>query len=126
MVVAGLFVAGSLQLGWQARRASVTYAADPRNPYVYAQTVPDAVRVTFPANFKLESVPPDDSVKFQNYALYTTSSTVTPNSVTYRRNFTIGEIIFMPPEYQELRTFYSKMDTKDQESVVLTAAATAK
>src|SRR4029079_11945623 len=25
----------SLQLGWQAWRASVTYAADPRNPYVY-------------------------------------------------------------------------------------------
>ena len=35
----------SLQLGWQAWRASVTYAADPRNPYVYAQTVPDAVRM---------------------------------------------------------------------------------
>jgi uncharacterized protein (TIGR03663 family) len=35
----------SLHLGWQAWRASVTYAADPRNPYVYAQTVPDAVRM---------------------------------------------------------------------------------
>ena len=32
-------------LGWQAWRASVTYASDPRNPYVYAQTVPDAVRM---------------------------------------------------------------------------------
>jgi len=35
----------SLQLGRQAWRAAVTYAADPRNPYVYAQTVPDAVRM---------------------------------------------------------------------------------
>jgi hypothetical protein len=35
----------SVQLGWQAWRGSVTYAADPRNPYVYAQTVPDAVRM---------------------------------------------------------------------------------
>ena len=33
------------QLGWQAWRAAATYAADPRNPYVYAQTVPDAVRM---------------------------------------------------------------------------------
>jgi uncharacterized protein (TIGR03663 family) len=32
-------------LGWQAWRASVVYAADPRNPYVYAQTVPDGVRL---------------------------------------------------------------------------------
>ncbi len=35
----------SFNLGWQAWRAAVTYAADPRNPYVYAQTVPDAVRM---------------------------------------------------------------------------------
>ena len=40
------FIAASGHLGWQAWRASVTYAADPRNPYVYAQTVPDAVRMT--------------------------------------------------------------------------------
>ena len=35
----------SAHLGWQAWRASVVYASDPRNPYVYAQTVPDAVRM---------------------------------------------------------------------------------
>jgi uncharacterized protein (TIGR03663 family) len=43
-VVAALTIA-ALQLGQQAWRAAVTYAADPRNPYVYAQTVPDAVRL---------------------------------------------------------------------------------
>ena len=43
-IIAG-FVVGSAHLGWQAWRAAVTYAADPRNPYVYAQTVPDAVRM---------------------------------------------------------------------------------
>jgi 4-amino-4-deoxy-L-arabinose transferase-like glycosyltransferase len=44
LLVAGFAVA-ALHLGGQAWRASVTYAADPRNPYVYAQTVPDAVRM---------------------------------------------------------------------------------
>jgi uncharacterized protein (TIGR03663 family) len=34
-----------VQLGWQAWRASILYASDPRNPYVYVQTVPDAVRM---------------------------------------------------------------------------------
>jgi uncharacterized protein (TIGR03663 family) len=43
-LTAGLVI-GCVQLGWQAWRASITYAADPRNPYVYAQTVPDAVRM---------------------------------------------------------------------------------
>ena len=41
----GGFVIASGQLGWQAWRASVIYASDPRNPYVYAHTVPDAVRM---------------------------------------------------------------------------------
>jgi uncharacterized protein (TIGR03663 family) len=43
--VVAAFVVASGHLGWQAWRASVTYASDPRNPYVYAQTVPDAVRM---------------------------------------------------------------------------------
>jgi hypothetical protein len=43
-LVAALIIASG-QLGWQAWRASVTYASDPRNPYVYAHTVPDAVRM---------------------------------------------------------------------------------
>jgi len=45
VLVAGALAAGSVHLGWQAWRAAITYAADPRNPYVYAQTVPDAVRM---------------------------------------------------------------------------------
>jgi uncharacterized protein (TIGR03663 family) len=36
--VAGVMV---LHLGWQAHQASVTYADDPRNPYVYAQAGQD-------------------------------------------------------------------------------------
>jgi uncharacterized protein (TIGR03663 family) len=44
-VLAAALALTSFQLGWQAWRAAVTYAADPRNPYVYAQTVPDAVRM---------------------------------------------------------------------------------
>ena len=43
--LAAALVIASAHLGWQAWRASVTYASDPRNPYVYAQTVPDAVRM---------------------------------------------------------------------------------
>ena len=45
VALTGCLVIASAQLGWQAWRASITYASDPRNPYVYAQTVPDAVRM---------------------------------------------------------------------------------
>jgi uncharacterized protein (TIGR03663 family) len=43
-LVAVLAIASG-HLGWQAWRASVTYSSDQRNPYVYAHTVPDAVRM---------------------------------------------------------------------------------
>jgi len=43
--LAAALVIASGHLGWQAWRASVIYASDPRNPYVYAHTVPDAVRM---------------------------------------------------------------------------------
>jgi len=50
------------------------------------------------------------------------STESTATSFTVRRNYTIAEVIFMPKDYAELRTFYGKIETKDQESVVLMAA----
>jgi len=40
-----LVAAGFLHLGAQAWRASFVYPADPRNPYVYAQTSPDFLKL---------------------------------------------------------------------------------
>ena len=44
-VLVAVLTIASVHLGWQAWRASVIYSSDPRNPYVYAHTVPDAVRM---------------------------------------------------------------------------------
>jgi uncharacterized protein (TIGR03663 family) len=43
--LAAVLALACLHLSRQAGRAAVPYGADPRNPYVYAQTVPDAVRM---------------------------------------------------------------------------------
>jgi uncharacterized protein (TIGR03663 family) len=40
-----VLLAAAVHLGWQAWRASYVFAADRRNPYVYAQTVPDLLRL---------------------------------------------------------------------------------
>jgi uncharacterized protein (TIGR03663 family) len=45
ILMGAVLAVGSVHLGWQAWRAAVVYAADTRNPYVYSQTVPDAVRM---------------------------------------------------------------------------------
>lgn len=41
-----LFLVGAAHLGWQAWRADGALAADPRNPYVFAHTSPDLLRLT--------------------------------------------------------------------------------
>ncbi|MSU37278.1 MAG: TIGR03663 family protein [Pedosphaera sp.] len=45
ILVATVLAAMTLQLSWQAWRASVVYSADRRNPYVYAQTAPDLLKL---------------------------------------------------------------------------------
>jgi hypothetical protein len=91
--------------------------------FSYPYVAQDAMRVNFPASFHVESLPAAEKNQFQNFAVYAMSSESTPTSVTVRRDYSLGEILFMPKEYTELRTFYSKMETKNQESIVLTTAA---
>jgi hypothetical protein len=88
----------------------------------YTHMVQDAVRVNLPASIKIESVPPSDKQQLRNNALYNLTTSSTPNSVTVRRDFSLGEFLFPTDFYAELRSFYNKMETKDQESVVLTAS----
>jgi hypothetical protein len=95
--------------------------------FEYARMIQDAVRIKFPATFKLESLPAADKNTFKQAVGYSVTSESTPNSFTVRRNYTLGVLVFPADTYPDLRTFYSKMETKDQESVVLTTApATAK
>lgn len=82
----------------------------------------DAVRVNFPASLTVESMPPTDTLPLQKLAVYTISTSSTPTSVTVRRDYSLGTIMFLPKEYSDLRSFYTKMETDDQGSVVLIAA----
>ncbi len=86
----------------------------------------DAVRVSFPSSLTVESLPANDQVQFQKFAVYTMKTTSAPASVTVYRNYSLGEILYFAKEYPELRNFYSKMETKDQESIVLTSVPSDK
>jgi hypothetical protein len=90
--------------------------------FSYPHMMQDAVRVKFPASLNVESLPSSEKIPFQNFAVYEMSTSSTPTSVTVQRNYSLGEIIYLAKEYPDLRSFYSKMETKDQESVVLTTA----
>ena len=86
-------------------------------PYTHMQQ--DAIRVNFPKDFTVESLPTGGKLQLQTFAVYNLSAENAPTSFTIRRNYTLGEVIFMPKEYPELRTFYSGMETRDQQNVIL-------
>ena len=90
-------------------------------PYMHQ----DAVRVHFPASLTVESMPASTLARFQNMAAYSMSTESTPTSVTTRRDYSLGTILFLTKEYPELRSFYSKMDAADQGSIVLNASPVA-
>ncbi len=85
----------------------------------YPYLVKDAVRINFPASLSVESLPAADNVKFERFAAYDLKTESTATSVTFRREFALGEILYLPSDYPGLRNFYGKFENKDQESVVL-------
>ena len=91
--------------------------------YEYQFTMQDAVRVNFPASFTVESLPASEKIPFQKSAQYVFSSDSTPTSITVHRDFVLGTIGYPASDYPELRAFYGKFETKDQEAAVLKIVA---
>jgi hypothetical protein len=91
----------------------------------YPHVVQDAVRINFPASLAVESLPATERLPFDKFAVYSLTTESTPTSITVRREFDLGNILYRLEEYPSLRTFYNKFETKDQESTVLKAAASA-
>jgi hypothetical protein len=88
----------------------------------YPHVVQDTVHVNFPASFAVETLPAGEQLPLQNFAVYMLKAENATTSYTVRREFDIGKIFFNPEDYPDLRAFYNKFETKDQEPVVLKAA----
>ncbi len=93
--------------------------------FEYPYVVKDAVRVNFPATFSVESLSGGDSMVYEKSVQYVLKTESAPTNVTFRREFDLASIIYTPEEYKDLRSFYAKFETKDQENVVLKVASDA-
>lgn len=89
----------------------------------YNQYSQDAVRFKLPANYVIESAPTPVQDVYQKKIAYTLKSKSAANSITVWRDIARGDILFETREYPAFRDFYKKMDTNDQASIVLKAAA---
>ncbi len=85
--------------------------------------VQDAVRINFPNTFTVEAVPDAAKLSIPDTASYSRSTTAATTNVTTRRDFAFGAVLVPLKNYDGLRTFYSQMESKDGESVVLKMAA---
>ena len=91
----------------------------------YSHTVQDALRITFPANFSVESAPVNEQFPLEKCAVYVLKTETTPTSITVRREFDLANTFYKLDEYPNLRAFYNKIETKDQEPIVLKVVSAA-
>jgi len=92
------------------------------------QWIRDALRINLPSNFSVEAAPTAAKYNFKKLAGYGLSVESAPTSFTTRREYIFADVFVLPDEYSQLRTFYSQLETNDQQSIILkstTAGPTA-
>jgi len=85
----------------------------------------DEVHITLPPSLEPESLPANDSVKL-GYALYaTTQKQESSNSIMARRDMVMGGMAFPTNMYKEIKDFYDKVKTGDDQQMILKGSAHA-
>jgi hypothetical protein len=90
--------------------------------FEYPQLRQDAVRIFLPKDLEVEAAPSSSSVPIKDMGLYKVDVAQAPGNITIRRTYAFNSILVPKAEYADLRSFYSKMESSDQQSVVLKQA----
>ena len=85
----------------------------------YGTQVQDAVRIKFPSNLAVESLPTPAKNTFQGFVGFNLSVTPGKDSVTLRRDYALSEFLYKATEYNDLRAFFQTLEAADQQSIVL-------
>jgi hypothetical protein len=113
-----IFEAAAKPMFTQAKRETPVYLR-------YAYENVDQVSVTYPPSMTVESSPRQDQISLEQLAIMQMNSQNKGNTLTVMRTFGIATVIFKMDEYDKLRSFYSKVNSKDQEQAVFTTSAHA-
>jgi hypothetical protein len=94
--------------------------------FEYAHAVQDVTRISFTDSLGVETSPVDIQLPLNDankntIGMYTLKTETTPTSVTVHREVDLAKTYFKLEEYPDLRTFFNKYETKDQEPVILKA-----
>jgi len=91
----------------------------------YAAVYKDGVLMHLPAGPTIESAPPTTAVPWSGYAMYQIKSTPNGNDLTVTRTLARAFTLLQPDEYSPMRDFYQKVNTADQQQIVLTNSTAA-
>lgn len=79
----------------------------------------DEVHITIPPGMEVESLAPDDAVKLP-YAIYQVQhKKEAPNQIFSRRDFIMGEELFMPEQYKDIKGFFDKVKADDDQPALV-------
>jgi hypothetical protein len=117
LITASLFQVNAKPVFPESKREQAVYMH-------YTSLTQDAVRIKYPATLQVESVPKDGEVMMPNSMAFDAKSKLGTQSVTSFRNLSVARYLFTPEEYTALRSFYGKLETRDQEPLVLVRATT--
>ncbi|MBS1850719.1 MAG: DUF3857 and transglutaminase domain-containing protein [Acidobacteria bacterium] len=85
----------------------------------------DEVHITLPPGAEVESLPANDSLKTEFSIYQTTQKAEAANAIFSRRELIIGGVGFPTSMYKDIKDFYDKVKTGDDQQVILKAASHA-
>jgi hypothetical protein len=92
----------------------------------FASRINENVTYHLPDGYGVEGAPQDAHVSWPSHAILVTKSTPEAGDIKIAYSIVRAFALAPPDEYQDLRGFYQKVATADQEQLVLSAAPTGK
>jgi hypothetical protein len=92
----------------------------------YGDQTTDQVVYHLPPGLSVEGAPQDAKIPWEGHAVLVTKSKTDPGQVAIARILSRAFTLAKPEEYQDLRGFYRKVTSSDQQQLVLTRATPAK
>jgi hypothetical protein len=112
---------------FQTNNKPVFSASERVNPiyFWYLTREIDEVHITLPSSLEVENLPANDTMKL-DYAYYSTvQKQETPNTIMARRDLIMGGMAFPVAEYKNLKGFYDKVKTGDDQQMIARGSAHA-
>ncbi|HEY0797427.1 MAG TPA: DUF3857 domain-containing protein [Acidisarcina sp.] len=91
----------------------------------YPSLVQDTVNITLPAGLSIETLPKDARIPVPKNALYVVKYTQKPGIYNSVRVMILANAFYQAKDYPDLRDFYQKVSTQDQQQTILSTGAQA-